>query len=161
VIDNRHLPRLSLRRWYEVIPDVVFRSFTEAQWLERWFCPSPEVTLTVTDLDVRVGGKYRFVYRFPGDRVSVVVGEYRAVARPHQLDFTWTWEAPDPYAGLETIVSVTFREKDGGTELALMHTGFPTEPLMRQHENGWGATLNRLPDILKSADCGVEQGGKR
>lgn len=28
-----------------------------------------------------------------------MVGEYRTIAPPRQLVFTWTWEAPDPYAG--------------------------------------------------------------
>ena len=149
MIGDRALSRLSMRRWYGVAPDVVFRAFTEAQWLERWFCPSPDVTVSVTQLDVRVGGTYRLLFRFPGERVAVVVGEYRAIARPHQLAFTWTWEPPDPHAGLETLVTLQLRPKDGGTELVLTHEGFPTAPLMRQHEGGWGTTLDRLQGALQ------------
>lgn len=141
--------RLSVRRWYDVSPDVVFEAFIEAQWLERWFCPSPDVTVSVTELEPHVGGRYRFLFRFPGDRVAVVVGEYRAVDRPHRLAFTWTWEPPDPHAGVETLVTVEFIDKGGGTELSLRHKRFPGDGLMRQHESGWHATLDRLAPVLR------------
>jgi uncharacterized protein YndB with AHSA1/START domain len=149
MIDRPPLTGLDLRRWYGVAPDVVFRAFTERRWLERWFCPSADVTLRVTELDVRVGGKYRLLFRFP-DRLAVVVGEYRTIAPPHQLVFTWTWEPPDPHAGLETLVTVRLSEKDGGTELALTHEHFPAEDRVRRHESGWNATLDRLGEILSS-----------
>jgi uncharacterized protein YndB with AHSA1/START domain len=118
--------------------------------LERWFCPSPDVTVKVTHLDLRVGGRYRFVFNFPGNRVAVVIGEYHTLARPHQLAFTWTWEPPDPHAGVETLVTINLHEKDGGTELALTHARFPTEQTMRQHESGWGATLDGLNALVGS-----------
>jgi uncharacterized protein YndB with AHSA1/START domain len=128
----------------------VFRAFTEADLLERWFCPSPDVTMKVSQLDVRAGGRYRFVFAYPGGHIAVVVGEYRTIARPHRLVFTWTWEAPDPHAGIETLVTIALHDKDGGTELALTHARFPTELTMRQHESGWGATLDRLGELVGS-----------
>lgn len=79
---------------------------------------------------------------------SVHLGEYRILARPHKLAFTWTWEPPDPHAGIETLVTIDLQEKDGGTELALTHARFPTEQTMRQHESGWGASLTRLNELV-------------
>jgi uncharacterized protein YndB with AHSA1/START domain len=140
--------QLSVRRSYPAPRDLVFRAFTEAEWLERWFCPSPDVTVNVTQLDLRVGGRFRFAFHFPGDRTGVVVGEYHTLARPRRLAFTWTWEPPDPHAGVETVVTIDLYEKGGGTELVLTHARFPTEQLMRQHESGWGATLDRLKELI-------------
>lgn len=140
--------RLTVRRWYEAAPEHVFQAFTEAQWLEQWFCPAPDVTVAVTALDVRVGGDYRLVFEFPDRHVAVVIGTYRSVEPPRRLEFTWTWEPPDPHAGVETLVTVELAARDGGTALAVTHVQFPTEPLMRQHESGWGATLDRLQELL-------------
>jgi hypothetical protein len=57
---------------------------------------------------------------------------------PRRLAFKWTWEPPDPHAGVETLVTIDLYEKEGGTKLALTHARFPTAQLMRQHESGWG-----------------------
>jgi len=147
MIQDRRLLQLSVRRWYRARPDVVFRALTEPALLERWFRPSPDVTVKVADLDLRVGGRYRFTFHFPDDRTAAVGGEYRTIARPHLVVFTWTWEPPDPNAGIDTLVTIDLNEKDGGTELALTHTSFPTEEIMRQHERGWGAVLDSLRQL--------------
>ena len=143
--------RLQVRRRYSAPRDLVFRAFTEADLLEKWFCPAPQVALQVAQLDLRVGGRYRLLYRFPGDLVVPVVGEYRTILPPRKLVFTWTWEAPDPFAGVETLVTVDLLEKDGGTEVVVTHENFPTEEKMRQHQSGWAATLERLGAALQNS----------
>jgi uncharacterized protein YndB with AHSA1/START domain len=147
MIGDSRLPQLSARRWYAAPPDLVFRALTEAALLQRWLRPSPEVTVEVTELDVRVGGRYRFHFHFPDHRTGVVIGEYRAIARPHQVAFTWTWEPPDPHAGIDTLVTIDLDEKNGGTELFLTHAGFPTEETMRRHEGGWDGALDSLSGL--------------
>lgn len=141
------LPHLNLRRTYAAPPDLVFRAFTEPALLERWFRPSAEVRVEVDELDLRVGGRYRFLFHFPDARRSAVIGEYRALARPHRLAFTWTWEPPDPHAGIDTLVTIDINEKNGGSEVVLTHASFPTEAIMRQHEQGWGAVLDSLREM--------------
>lgn len=148
---TRQLPHLSVRRTYSAPPDAVFRAFTETSLLERWFRPGPEVRVTVDQLDVRVGGRYRFRFHLPDGRIAVVGGEYRTVARPDRLGFTWSWEPPDPHAGFDTLVTIDFKPKRGGTELILTHAGFPTEEITRQHEMGWGASLAALGEIVDAA----------
>jgi uncharacterized protein YndB with AHSA1/START domain len=156
MIGEGPFPQLSVRRSYAAPAALVFRAFTEPEWLERWFRPSVEVNVKVTELDLRIGGRYRFVFRFPGDHISVVIGEYRTIARPHRLAFTWTWEAPDPHAGIDTLVTIDFNERRGGTELSLTHTGFPTEEIMRQHESGWSAVLDFLPRLADLQSAAVQ-----
>jgi uncharacterized protein YndB with AHSA1/START domain len=140
-------PQLNLRRTYAAPPALVFRALTEPKLLERWFRPSPDVTLRVEQLDLRVGGRYRFAFGLPGDRISTVIGEYRSVAPPNRLAFTWTWEPPDEHAGFETLVTVELAAKAGGSELTLTHTGFPTEEVMRRHQQGWGGCLEALREL--------------
>lgn len=143
---------LVVRRWYEAPQEVVFRAFTERQLLERWLCPAPDIALTVAELDLRIGGRYRLLYRMPDGRVVPVIGEYRTISPPKQLVFTWTWEPPDPHAGIETLVTVDLLERDSGTEVVITHERFPTEEKMRRHRSGWTGALERL-DLLLAAEA--------
>jgi uncharacterized protein YndB with AHSA1/START domain len=104
--------------------------------------------MTVDRLEPRAGGSYRFVFRFPDQLAVPVNGEYTTFDPPRRLAFTWTWEPPDPFAGVPTTVTVDFDEKDGGTEVVVNHGPFPTEEKLRMHERGWAGTLARLEHIL-------------
>jgi uncharacterized protein YndB with AHSA1/START domain len=136
-------------RWFDAPLALTFRAFTEPALLERWFCPSPEVALRVERCDPRVGGAYRFVFHFPDGRMVPVVGEYRVVEPPHKLGFTWTWEEPDPWAGVVTLVSVSFMARGGGTHVEVHHTQLTTSDMKQMHESGWTATLLRLEPLLR------------
>ena len=138
---------LNLRRRYAASPDFVFRAFTEPRLLEQWLCPDPSVELRVESLDLRVGGEYRFAFHFP-EGIKPVIGRYLRVDPPHKLVFVWTWEPPDPFAGLETIVSVTILGTDTGCELELTHERFPNQEKQAQHESGWTGALARLEKFL-------------
>jgi uncharacterized protein YndB with AHSA1/START domain len=137
-------------RWIEAPIELVFRAFTEADLLERWFCPSVEVTLRVERFEARTGGMYRFVFHFPDGRVVPVIGEYRVFHPPHRLVFTWTWEEPDPWAGVVTLVSVNLMESNGGTSVNVHHEQLQTSGMKQMHESGWEATLHRL-ELLSTA----------
>jgi uncharacterized protein YndB with AHSA1/START domain len=135
-------------RWFEAPIALTFRAFTEPALLEQWFCPSPEVALRVEQCDPRVGGALRFVFYFPGGRVVPVVGEYQVFDPPHKLVFTWTWEEPNPWAGMVTLVSVNLTEHDGGTSVEVHHAQLETLEIKQMHERGWTATLLRLDPLL-------------
>jgi uncharacterized protein YndB with AHSA1/START domain len=138
-----------VNRWVQAPASLVFRAFTEPYLLERWFCPSPEVALQVEQCNPCVGGDYRFVFYFPGRRAVPVIGEYRVVEPPHRLVFTWTWEEPDPWAGVVTMVSVNLTEWDGGTSVEVHHAQMETGEMTEMHQSGWTATLARLDEILQ------------
>lgn len=135
-------------RWYAAPREAVFRAFTEPHLLEQWFCPSPEVAMRVERCEVRVGGAYRFVYYFPGGRTIPVVGEYRTVDPPERLEFTWTWEPPDPWAGIETLVTVSLAARGGGTQVNVRHERLTQGEMKSMHESGWAGALVQLDKLL-------------
>ena len=135
-------------RWFAAPPPLVFRAFTERDLLERWFCPSPDVTVRVETCDPRPGGRYRFVFAFPDGRMVPVLGDYRTVTPSERLVFTWTWEPPDPWAGVVTEVTIDFVAKDGGTQVHVRHERFATIDMKAPHEAGWLTTLERLQPLL-------------
>lgn len=131
-------------RWFSAPAELAFRAFTEGPLLEQWFCPSADVVLRVERCDPRPGGTYRFVFHFPDGRVVPVIGEFRDVSPGRRLVFTWTWEAPDPWAGLITLVTVTFKRRSGGTQVDIHHAELATIEMKAMHQSGWVATLLRL-----------------
>jgi uncharacterized protein YndB with AHSA1/START domain len=99
--------------------------------------------------ELRVGGAYRFVFYFPDGRVVPVVGEYRVIEPPHKLAFTWTWNEPDPWAGIVTLVTVQLIARDGGTNVEVHHTQLATADMKQIHAGGWTATLSRLDALAE------------
>jgi glutathione S-transferase len=77
----------------------------------------------------------------------VVGGEYREVAPPERVAFTWQWEA-GPMAAMQTLVEVSFAEQEGGTLVQMRHAGFTSEPARDSHGRGWNGTLNKLTEQL-------------
>ena len=48
----------------------------------------------------------------------------------------------------ETLVTVEFNEVDGGTEVVLVHEGFPATEARDGHEEGWGACMSHFEAIF-------------
>lgn len=118
----------------------VFRAWTDATELSRWFGPTGDHKTEVPELDLRVGGKYRFEIHFK-DAINRVSGVYREIAPPEKLVFTWLWDRPE---APETLVTVTFRDIKGSTEVVVTHSGFIEEQDRDAHRNGWLGALEKF-----------------
>src|SRR4029079_1492519 len=100
---------------------LVFEAWTRAELFQRWWVPkSVGLTLLSCELDVRVGGGYRLVFRH-GDSTMEFFGTYLEVT-PHSR-LAWTNEE-DGEGG--AVTTVTFEEKGGKTLLAV-HNLFPSK----------------------------------
>src|SRR5215469_3093050 len=84
-----------VRRRLAAAPEKVFAAFTKAELVERWLTPSPEIRLTVLQLDFREGGSYRFAYHVPGATTVIVAGLYSVIEPPARIVFSWVIEPPD------------------------------------------------------------------
>ena len=90
---------------------MVFDALTKPEWLKRWYGPKGWM-LVVCDLDLRVGGAWRFVVRQPAGKEIGQRGIYQEIDRPNRIVNTESWEDWD--AG-ETLVTTILSEHDGGT----------------------------------------------
>ena len=101
-------------------PRIVFEAWTKPELFKRWWVPkSMGMSLLSCDMDVRVGGTYRFVFAH-GDSEMVFFGSYLEVTPYSRL--VWTNEESDDGA----VTTVTFEEQDGQTLLA-MHELYPSK----------------------------------
>lgn len=135
-------------RTFDAPPTLVFDAYTQPQLLKRWY-GAPGRSLVICEVDLRVGGAYRFLWRGEGKQDVGMRGVHREVVRPERLVRTERWEDWD--AG-EIIETVTFIEHAGQT--VLTSTGlYPSRDvrdavLKAGLENGTRETFARLADEL-------------
>jgi len=95
---------LELQFVVDVPRERIFRTLTEHAELARWWGPHGYTTPEI-DLDLRVGGGYRFTMQPPdGDRFHLA-GEFLESEPPSRLVYTFRWEEPDP-DDRETVVTI-------------------------------------------------------
>jgi uncharacterized protein YndB with AHSA1/START domain len=137
---------LETKRVLPAPPEVVFRAFTDASELARWWGPMG-FTIPSVEFEARVGESYRIEMQPPeGDRFHLT-GEFRQVDPPRRLAYTFLWDPPDP-DDLETLVALSFRDLGGSTGVSLSQGRFKTEGRLELHRDGWTDTLDKLERLL-------------
>ena len=142
--------KLSLSKWIRAKRDKVFAAWTEPEIMRQWFCPR-ELTLVSAEADVRVGGRFRAAMS-NGTQTYTVNGTYREVVPGQRLVFSHLWEEQE---AVETLVTVEFEDRDGGTLVSLTHEGFRSDESAKGHEGGWSSTLENLAQFSATSAQGL------
>lgn len=137
---------LKLSREIRAPRERVFDAFVTEQAMRQWMCPRG-MTMPALELDARVGGGFRLTMRARDGDQFTAVAAYREIARPERIVYTWQWVG-EGMPNIETLITVTFAERGGATEVRMIHTGFPDQGLADSHQEGWGSCFNRLADLL-------------
>jgi uncharacterized protein YndB with AHSA1/START domain len=101
------------RRVVDAPRALVFDAFTKCEHLKRWMGPR-SLTMASCDSDLRVGGRYRFVFRAPDGTDVGFSGEFREIVRPERVVRTFVFEPMPDAAALETL---ELTEADGKTTI--------------------------------------------
>lgn len=134
---------IQVRRKIAAGREWVWAAWTSPGLLVRWYGPEAKA-----EADPRVGGRYRLSMRESwGDLVAI--GEYREVAPPERLVFTWRWEEGGGPDQPMTQATVELHATAGGTELVLTHTGLPDGRVAAKYEEGWSDCLERLAALAR------------
>ena len=106
----------------------VFKAWTDPKELKRWWGP-PGYDAPSTEVDLRVGGRYRFTMRkVPDGQPYIVTGVYQEIVPVSGWSSPGTGRSGPPF-GSNTLVTVEFRDVAGGTEIVLIHEHFESERL--------------------------------
>jgi uncharacterized protein YndB with AHSA1/START domain len=148
----REKPSLDLARSYPVAPEKVWRAWTDPEAIKRWWGPGPKDRVSLAQLDVRVGGRFRIVFGGPQGTDHEVQGVYKEVVPHRRLVFTWTW--PNSTPERESVVTIVFKARGGnaggGTELDFRHEQFFDEAARDGHLHGWSEAFAKLGQFLRS-----------
>ena len=128
---------------------LVFEAFTKPELFKRWWVPkSFGLTLLSCEMDVRVGGGYRLVFRH-GDSSMAFFGKYLEVT-PHSR-LVWT---NDEEEGGGAVTSVSFEEK-AGTTLVVLHELYPSKEALDADfpsgsKSGMSESFEQLDELIAS-----------
>jgi uncharacterized protein YndB with AHSA1/START domain len=144
---------LVVTRTINAPPRIVFEAWANVELFQRWWVPkSLGMTLLSCELDVRVGGAYRLVFRHPAAPEPMAFhGKYLEVAPPSRL--VWTNEEA---GGNGQITTVTFEERAGQT-LLVLHELYPSKEIFDEAirsgstSGDMNETFDQLDELLASA----------
>ena len=148
-VERKSERELVITRTFNGPARIVFEAWTKPELLKRWWASkSFGVTLLSCEADVRVGGKYRFVFgHAAAPQPMEFFGKYLEVT-PHTR-LVWTNEE-----GAEggQVTTVTFEEK-GGKTLLVMRDLYPSkealdEAIASGSTSGMGETFEQLDALL-------------
>lgn len=143
--------RIVMTRRFAAPRRLVFAALTEPHLLRRWL-GAQGWHLVDAQVDLRVGGAWRFVSRGPKGATMGHGGEYRVVDPPARLVYTETYD--DQWYPGEALVEAVLTEVDGGDATVLTTTLTYPSREVRDHvtrtpmERGVGHGYRRLDAVL-------------
>jgi uncharacterized protein YndB with AHSA1/START domain len=141
------LAELTITREIKAPRARVFAAWTDISQVSLWWAPRG-FTLLECEIDLRPGGIWLRRMRGSDGRITVKHGVYREILPPERLVFTYNTQHPDGSIEPETVVTVTFADLGGRTQLTLHHCGFATEQAAIDHRGGWTSGLERFADFM-------------
>jgi len=145
---NGHPDRLvlELKCLVDAPPAQTFRSLTEPAELAQWWGPHGFTTPEI-ELDLRVGGNYRFGMQPPDGDLFHLSGEFLEIAPPSRIVYTFRWDEPDP-DDRETVVTLSLATAGEATEVALSQGEFATRGRLELHRDGWADGFDKLRELI-------------
>jgi uncharacterized protein YndB with AHSA1/START domain len=144
-VERKSELELAVTRTINAPARLVFEAWTNAELFRRWWVPeSYGLTLLSCEMDVRVGGQYRLVFRHQ-DSTMEFFGTYVEVT-PHSR-LVWTNEEGD---NGQTVTTVTFDENAGKTFL-VVRDRYPSKAALDSGSTGaMPEVLDQLEEFLAS-----------
>ena len=139
---------IQLTRLFSAPRDLVFAAMSTPEHIKRWWGNLGEgYSVPVCEVDLRVGGKWRFVNTHPKGEAEFY-GQYREIDAPSRMVFTEIY-APFPMAA--SVVTATLTEEDGKTRLTAT-SKYPSKfvrdmVLQTGMEKGAAASYNHLEAV--------------
>jgi uncharacterized protein YndB with AHSA1/START domain len=142
---------LVLTRAFDAPRKLVYDAHTKAELVRQWLLGPPGWTMPVCDMDVRVGGTYRWLWRHDTDKTEMGMGGvYREVKAPERLVSTERFdEAWYPGESLNTLVLVENGGRTTLTQTMRYESREAREAVIKSGmEKGVAASYERLDEVL-------------
>ena len=114
--------QILITREFDAPKHLVYKAFTTPELVKRWWHAN-RGEMTVAEIDLKVGGKWRYVMIADGGMEVGFHGEYREIVPNERIVSTETFEGLPEGVSEEdgtTVNTATFTERDGRTTLALL-----------------------------------------
>jgi uncharacterized protein YndB with AHSA1/START domain len=138
-----------MTRLFDAPRQLVFEAMTKPEHVKRWWgCLGEGYSVPVCEIDLRVGGTWRFVNRHPHGEAAFH-GEYREIAPPGRLVFTEIFEDfPDSVSVVTTVLT-----EEGAKTRMIATVRYPSREvrdvvLSTGMSTGAGLSYDRLEDLV-------------
>lgn len=102
-----------MTRRFQAPPNLLFDAFTKPELVSQWLLGPPGWTMPVCEIDLRVGGAYRYVWRGTDGTEIGVGGVFLEITPPERLVATEKYDMAW-YPG-EAEITTVFEDVDGAT----------------------------------------------
>ena len=153
-VEARGEREIVMTRVFDAPRRLVFDAFTKPELLKRWLTGPPGWTLAVCEIDLRVGGSLRYMWRGPAGEEMGMRGVFREITPPDRIvgteKFDQAW-----YPG-EAVGTVVLTEQGGKTTLTqtIVYESREARDIVLKSpmEQGLGMSYDHLADLLASLE---------
>ncbi len=159
--DAKTIQPLRLSRVFHAPRETVFRAWSSAEHVKRWFSPE---TFTVPSAEVRmhVGGPFDVCMRSPTGEEHWVRGIFAEVTPYSRLVIDMRCTDSAGKALFAALTEVDFCDALGGTRMDVVQTYTLIDPsvgwMVRGAPDGWRSTLDKLEEEVVRMQGGAETG---
>jgi len=144
---------IAMTRVFDAPRKLVFDAHTKPELVRRWLLGPPGWSMPVCEIDLRVGGKYRYVWQHDRNGTKMGMGGvYREIRAPERLVNTERFdESWYPGEAVGTLVLVEQRGTTTLTYTMLYESPQARDAVIKSNmETGVAASYDRLADLLAS-----------
>lgn len=134
---------LTLSRNINAPIEAVFNAWLDPEMIAKFMTPGEGMSVINASAEPHTGG--RFALTMVAGENEIPHGGIYKVIDPHSK-IVFTWESPFSVDG--STVTLNLSEKDGGTDIELIHVKFADEEARNNHEGGWASILAALDKAL-------------
>ena len=139
-----------MTRTFDAPRALVWEAMSKPEHVRNWY-GFRGTTMPVCEMEMRVGGKWRFVSIAPGGEEVEFYGEYREIVEPERVVYT---EIFAPFPDTESIVTTVLTERDGVTMFSCT-AWYPSKEvrdmvLASGMETGAAESYERLAEVVAS-----------
>jgi uncharacterized protein YndB with AHSA1/START domain len=140
--------QILITREFDAPKHLVYKAYTTPELVKRWWS-GKRGEVTLAEIDLRVGGKWRYVMVAEGGFEVGFHGEYREIVPNERIVSTEAYEGvpnPDDNATLNTL---TLTESDGRTTLEILVQAPSTEVRDAIIDSGMEGGMQEAMDLLE------------
>jgi uncharacterized protein YndB with AHSA1/START domain len=141
-----------LKRVFDAPRVLVYDALTKPELLQRWLLGPPGWSMVVCEVDLKVGGRYRYVWRNADGTEMGMHGVYRELVRPERIVNTETFDFGCEAQSGEAVGTAVLNEQDGRTTMTTTVL-YPSKQardatIASGMERGVAASYDRLEHLL-------------
>lgn len=140
-----------MTRLFDAPRELVFQAYTTPEYVRRWLLGPEGWAMPVCEIDLRVGGRFRYLWRHANGQEMGMGGVFREIRAPERIVSTEAFDQPW-YEG-EGLGTVVFKEHQGKTMLTttILYQSRATRDgvLKSPMEGGVKASYDRLAKIVE------------